>query len=200
MSEVKVFGLFPVPLIYCKFKNHKKYFFDDFPQISKTPDSWRCNLYTSFPNTDDNDEFIESDIISSMKEDIKNSIDECFEKLSITNDWYFENFWYNAYNLGNYQESHHHMASSGTKSPFWCGIYYNKGSSPTIFERNDVSREVHDFPNCLDCEIKESFYDEWYLNVEDGDIILFPPYLKHRVPPRDDNSTRLTFSFNLQLK
>ena len=37
--------------------------------------------------------------------------------------------------------------------------------------------------------------------VEDGDIVLFPPYLKHYVVPQEkidsDDKMRLTFSFNL---
>ena len=37
--------------------------------------------------------------------------------------------------------------------------------------------------------------------VQDGDILLFPPYLKHYVPPQENidsnDKMRLTFSFNL---
>ena len=34
-------------------------------------------------------------------------------------------------------------------------------------------------------------------SINDGDIILFPPYLEHEVKKQTSESMRLTFSFNL---
>jgi len=57
------------------------------------------------------------------------------------------------------------------------------------------------FPGVETCELRDAYYDNYSIDVEDGDIILFPPYLEHCIEPisLEEPDMRLTFSFNLTL-
>ena len=110
----------------------------------------------------------------------------------------FVDFWYNTYHDNQGQEPHTHLTGCMSATPYWCGIYYNKGSTPTTFFRPDSNNRVHQFPH-QGPEFKEYFADYLKPGVSDGDVILFPPYLQHCVDLQSSASMRMTFSFNLQL-
>ena len=90
------------------------------------------------------------------------------------------------------------MNGSLSKNPYWCGIYYNKGTTPTTFIRHDILNRLHKFPH-KNNDFDELFADTMRPNLKDGDVILFPPYLSHCVEPSTSATMRMTFSFNMVL-
>jgi hypothetical protein len=133
-----------------------------------------------------------------MMRDLKEQIKKLFYMHGIPDKFDFVDFWYNSYHDNQGQEPHTHLTGCMSVTPYWCGIYYNKGSTPTTFFRPDSNNRVHQFPH-QGPEFKEYFADSLQPGVSDGDVILFPPYLQHCVDLQSSASMRLTFSFNLQL-
>jgi hypothetical protein len=200
--EYDVFRLFPTPIIKFKFKYHERYFFENIEKKVNIPEDWLKPLNTSFPNVKDDDDFINIEKREHLKRDIKESIDEVFCDLNLPTNYYINEFWYNIYHLNQGQETHNHIPSVNYRSNYWSGIYYNKNASPTRFIRSDLWFKTHLFPNYQKSEISDCYYYTMSPFVDDGDIILFPPYLEHEVPEikLEDPDMRLTFSFNLVLE
>ena len=197
-TPYKIAGIFPVPIIQIKFGQHHKYTFSSIEQENRKPKGWRIPLNTSFPNIEKDDNFISMETANELKSDIKESIDSVFKELNITTKYLINEFWYNVYHKNQGQEVHTHL---GPINPYWCGIYYNKNSTPTGFVKESGIHAVHNVPDWRDSKLNLFFLNNIEMSAEDGNIILFPPYLKHYVPPQrkidSDDKMRLTFSFNL---
>jgi len=195
-----LYGIFPTPIIHLKFNDHKKYNFSPIPKKIKRPSGWAKDLYSTYPNTID-DEFIDNECIESLKNDIKNCINDYFLDIKIPTNWYYSNFWYNVYYNNFGQELHNHLSDVGFPSNYWSGIYYYTGTTPTVFQRSDFMYQTQIFNGCLDSKINFCFWDKWFPDVVDGDIILFPPHLNHfiEMKSKDENQMRMTFSFNICL-
>jgi uncharacterized protein (TIGR02466 family) len=100
--------------------------------------------------------------------------------------------WYNIYNEGFHQEQHNHISSGNLAS----GIIYvqmPKKSTATRFINPDVL-----FYNST--EYKEEF--KYFTPiVKEGDVIIFPPWVEHRVDKQFDiTNTRITVAFNISNK
>jgi hypothetical protein len=93
------------------------------------------------------------------------------------------------------------MSAVGEKLAYWSGIYYYQNSSPTIFTRSDYLYKTQEFSGCHDSDLGPCFYETFHPYVEDGDIVLFPPYLEHHVnsDTRYAKNMRVTFAFNIGL-
>ena len=199
--QYTIAGVFPVPILKIKFNHHHKYRFPTIEKRDNKPEGWIMSLNTSYPNIEKNNDFINEKTTSELKSDIKNSIDEVFNKLNITTEYFFNEFWYNIYHKNQGQEIHNHL---GVVNPYWCGIYYNKNSTPTVFIKEGGIHDIHlPAADWHDSKLNLFFAKNNTLSVIDGSILLFPPYLKHFVPEQEtidsDNKMRLTFSFNLFL-
>ena len=133
--------------------------------------------------------------------DLKSSIVEVFKELNMPTDISFQQFWYNIYHDNQGQEKHNHLSWIGSQNLFWCGIYYNKNASPTTFYRDGGYYQLQRWPDYMDSSMAAVLSAEYLPFVEDGDIILFPPYLEHSAKseqkPKDD--MRMTFSFNIDV-
>jgi hypothetical protein len=202
IKNYKCYSVFPTPVIKVRFLQHEKYKFKDLEKKDQKPERWQVPVRTTFPNIDEGDELIDSETLSSLKKDILNSIKICFRDLNIPTDISFEHFWYNAYWDNQGQEPHAHLNKAGGAQPFWSGVYYNKNSTPTIFDRQgEPLHKAFDFFGSQESKIRECYFTYWYTDVNDGDMLLFPPYLQHSIYTDDSNKDkmRLTFSFNLQL-
>ena len=70
-------------------------------------------------------------------------------------------------------KNHIHLTGCMEQTPYWCGIYYNKGATPTTFFRPDSNNRVHQFPYQSE-NFREYFADSLQPNLHDGDVILFP--------------------------
>ena len=62
-------------------------------------------------------------------------------------------------------------------------------------------RKTQQFKGCEKTKLLPCLAEAYYFPVEDGDILLFPPYLEHGVQPKDEHQDkmRMTFSFNITL-
>lgn len=103
--------------------------------------------------------------------------------------------WYNVYTDGEYQEEHDHLTGPFTVTHFSC-IHFlsfdpDKHKSP---EFRDPLSQLRNLSVELEC-------GEVYIpQIEEGDLIIFPSYLKHWVPPSQKTDyPRITLSFNLKV-
>ena len=196
-------GLFPVPLIVIKFKDHHKY---DFPEVEKEdrkPFNWVDSVNTSFPSINDDDPVISPVVRDNLKSDLKDSIVEVFRQLNFPTNIDFLELWYNIYHDNQGQEKHDHSSHVGQIVPFWSGIYYNKNASPTeFFKCNSTITDTQKFDGYRESALASCLAKSVSPDVKDGDILLFPPYLKHSVKskPQHKNEMRMTFSFNITLE
>ena len=199
----EMLGLFPVPLIVIKFKDHHKY---DFPEVEKEdrkPFNWVDSVNTSFPSINDDDPVISPVVRDNLKSDLKDSIVEVFRQLNFPTNIDFLELWYNIYHDNQGQEKHDHVSQVGQTVPFWSGIYYNKNASPTeFFKSNSIITDTQKFDGYRESALASCLAKSVSPDVKDGDILLFPPYLKHSVKskPQHKNEMRMTFSFNITLK
>ena len=199
----EMLGLFPVPLIVIKFKDHHKY---DFPEVEKEdrkPFNWVDSVNTSFPSINDDDPVISPVVRDNLKSDLKDSIVEVFRQLNFPTNIDFLELWYNIYHDNQGQEKHDHSSHVGQIVPFWSGIYYNKNASPTeFFKSNSIITDTQKFDGYRESALASCLAKSVSPDVKDGDILLFPPYLKHSVKskPQHKNEMRMTFSFNITLK
>ena len=199
--EYIIGGLFPVPTIKIKFKQHDKY---NFPLVAKKdakPSTWEGSLNTTFPNIIAGDDFISMEKTGELKTDISNAIIPVFNEINISTKFAITDFWYNIYHQNQGQERHDHL---GPLNLYWCGIYYNKNASPTVFcnrREGHHATHVHQVPDHASSKLEGLFKPNAVIPTMEGDIILFPPYLEHFVPEQknivSDDNMRVTFSFNL---
>ena len=199
----EMLGLFPVPLIVIKFKDHHKY---DFPEVEKEdrkPFNWVDSVNTSFPSINDDDPVISPVVRDNLKSDLKDSIVEVFRQLNFPTNIDFLELWYNIYHDNQGQEKHDHSSHVGQIVPFWSGIYYNKNASPTeFFKSNSIITDTQKFDGYRESALASCLAKSVSPDAKDGDILLFPPYLKHSVKskPQHKNEMRMTFSFNITLE
>ena len=202
-NNFNIIGLFPIPIIKIKFKDHYKYRFPEVEKRDNRPDSWNCSVYTTFPDINADDPLVPYSIQQNLKNDLITCITNVFQQLNFPINIHIPQFWYNIYHDNQGQEEHHHLPQVGQASlPFWSGIYYNKNASPTNFKRTDFGYLTQSFPNNIKSELAPAYAESYSPDVEDGDIVLFPPYLPHNVKSLDKHKDemRMTFSFNIELK
>lgn len=80
------------------------------------------------------------------------------------------------------------------------GVYYSsvpEGSAPLVFHR-PLKEETKD--KCFDFETQDED-DKFVIHPEEGQVVIFPPWLLHGVPPATEmgpaNFPRVSFAFNL---
>jgi hypothetical protein len=195
---MKLYNVFPIPVVSFKFSKHYKYSFPEIEKLDRRPKTWTTPLNTSYPNVNDDDPFLPLDVRDSLKNDLNEDLSVVFSNLDIPSRFKFDEFWYNVYHDNQGQEPHTHLNGCVNPIPYWCGIYYNKNATPTKFYRPDLLNRIHQFPVGKNAQpFIQYFSDTVEPPVEEGDVILFPPYLKHSVSTGSDAKMRLTFSFNL---
>ena len=201
-NNFEMIGLFPVPLLKIKFKDHHKYNFPEVEKRDQKPERWVKSLHTTFPSIPDDDLIVSSFVRDSLKKDLYDSIVETFEQLNIPTNIEFLQLWYNIYHDNQGQEKHTHLSGVGEPVLFWSGIYYNRNASPTKFINQNFMVNTQKFSGFEKTPLAACLADSYNPPVEDGDIILFPPYLEHSVAstPEHKNKMRMTFSFNIGLK
>ena len=195
---MKLHKVFYVPIFTFRFDKHKDYNFSNIEKIDRRPKGWATPVNSTFPAIPDNDTLVSPEIRDNLMKDLKGQIGKLFFQHNIPDKFNFIDFWYNVYHEDQGQEPHVHLTGSMEITPYWCGIYYNKGTTPTTFFRPDYNNRIHQFPFNTG-EFTEYFADYLRPNLQDGDVILFPPYLKHCVDLTTSANMRLTFSFNLLL-
>ena len=201
LKNFETIGLFPVPVIKIKFKDHYKYNFPEVEKKDKKPDSWVESLHTTFPYIPDDDLIVPPMVRDSLMRDLKDVVVEVSQELNIPTNIYLLQLWYNIYHDNQGQERHNHLCGVGNSPSLWSGVYYNKNASPTQFFRSDSSYQTQIFDEYKQSALAPCLSPCVAPSVEDGDILLFPPYLDHCVlsEPYHRDNMRMTFSFNINL-
>jgi hypothetical protein len=182
-----------------KFDRHEDYNFRSVGRKNNIPDGWKVSLNSTFPNISDTDSVVRKEQRDSLKQDLYRQIRELFVRdLHIINPFEIGDFWYNIYHQGQGQEPHQHLSDCSHPNPFWCGIYYYRGASPTKFSSPVMIHKMHRWVGVHDTLLKDCFSEYYAPRVEDGDVILFPPYLEHCIYSTQVQM-RMTFAFNLYL-
>ena len=107
--------------------------------------------------------------------------------------------WYNVYTDGEYQEVHDHLGSLFEPSHF-SFIHFlcfdKKNHNPPEF-RDPLSQL-----RTTSLELERNNCGEVYVpDVTEGDLIMFPSYLQHCVPPgKKTEYPRITISFNVKVQ
>ena len=112
----------------------------------------------------------------------------------------FQDFWFNCYIDGDWQEQHCHVSERQMMKPHLSFIHYlsfdPERHQPVTFV--DPSRGVR----CASFELECTKYDAAYRpDIQEGDLLMFPSYLEHyvkRSQPTPDYP-RVTISFNMHL-
>lgn len=197
-------SMFEVPMYKFKASRHteiKQWMFNNvYPEYDKTgPNELSRNIYSSyFSGAPKLDSKLFSDFYAK---DINNFLDKAgFSRLQ---KWKTKlNFWYNLSSRGAYQEVHDHLG--GPISISYAAIHY------VVFDKEEHVSTV--FYNPLESIIKtlqpttnnkirpKDFQDlQKTLDVEEGDIIIFPSYVPHSVMSQASEKLRATVAFNISV-
>lgn len=196
---MKVHQAFAIPVIQFKFTKHDEYEFPHIKKIIRSPKDWPIPINTSYPNIQDDDPIVPPDLRERLKADLMVDIKNVLKELNIHNEFEMRHLWYNVMHDHQGVHPHHHLSDCRHRSPFWCGIYYNKNATPTQFHRHDdIICRTQEFPGWLDSTIADCFKPKFIPDVEDGDIVLFPPHLTHSAFQKS-LKMRITFAWNIHL-
>lgn len=155
--------------------------------INGNPDGWDCELKTDFPNSLENTYTpFYDDIMAQFSKDLKleDSVAMIHES------------WLNYYVKGMNQEEHDHTPS------FYSGIHFIKfnpevHSSP-MFMNPLAQLYSMSYESRSDIDVHEFSKQQLSLdNISEGDIIIFPSFIRHRVLKQETDEVRITSSFNI---
>tara|TARA_R100000030_G_C3237546_1_gene119840 strand:+ start:187 stop:810 length:624 start_codon:yes stop_codon:yes gene_type:complete len=158
----------------------------------ETPEGWlTTNIKTSFDNEAISNELANCQEVKSQYFNvIKGFFDDKF-RLEI------DDIWYNSYANGEYQEAHNHCGDALAPTHFACVHFLS--FNPEIHSQLAFIDPI-DTLRHLSINMKtEGYEDRHYPYVREGDLVMFPAYLKHEVkssPPTPDEP-RITISFNI---
>ena len=161
--------------------------------IDETPGGWDCRVKTDFDNS-----------MSNMYTHFYDGIMDQFSKdVGLKNgSAMIHESWLNHYTKGMYQEEHDHLPS------FYSGIHYVK-FNPEVHKAAHFLNPLFQLYNCTytlsshvcrgDDAIGEHPFSKNYIcpDVVEGDIILFPSFIRHRVIIQETDESRITSSFNI---
>lgn len=169
---------------YQSFKNHA---------TNGTPNGWSCEVRTEFGTGSFPFEYskIYNDILRQWKDDMK------FIGRPIIDE-----IWMNAYEKAHYQEGHTHLPG------FFSGIHYvcfdpehHNGTTFVNPQANIYSYLTNmngDFEGTtIDMDLNRHLDEMNDVDVEEGDIIIFPSTLEHLVRKNMSDKLRITVSFNI---
>ena len=198
----ELFLLFPTPLVKFRLDRHKEH-----------KETYKDKLIKKFNERKGNPSYHFNAHENSYQlfdyENIKdNQIDSMCQQYAdylsgnSVKDTYIES-WFNVHTQEMHQASHEHFGA------FFSGIYYMQFDSqldyPATFV-NPSNKEIEGW--CIRSgkdiehrpELMESTFPN-YMNIAEGDVILFPPYLTHFVPcSKLGSDKRITYTFNVLLK
>jgi len=119
------------------------------------------------------------------------------------NDWNLrQRSWYNFSTDNQNEWKHDHVGGSSTIN--WSYVHYThleEEDAGTIFFNPD-NQNLRSFCPTKDLAYLPNLYlhEREQPKVEEGDIILFPSWLKHSSPAHKENKLRVTIATNLMLK
>ena len=108
--------------------------------------------------------------------------------------------WYNVGIEGTYQEEHDHMGGfpSSTYSAIHYLIYDPQVHQPTAFYNPIHHTFLRNMQPCNGTDMPNDWQTPDYKpSVKEGDMLIFPSYLRHSVPLQIDKKARATIALNL---
>ena len=160
---------------------------------SNQPQKWSCNVHTSHGMHDEK--------LFSLKETYEKGIIPFFEEVRMpTVEADISEIWFNAYGKGQWQENHHHHGCN--PNLYFSAVHflkYDKSIHPA-FVMNNMNRILVS-PYSIG---RKTLLDYWNLNeeidVEEGDLLIFPTFMEHQVNVQETDDLRVTVSFNIEVK
>lgn len=159
------------------------------------PEDWTTHkVKTSFSG-----EPVGKEVLEKHRSLLKTEYIECMREMFDKEfDVNIDKMWYNVYQDGEYQEVHDHLGTSlnHTHFSFIHFLSYNKDEHRPPEFRDPLSQL-----RMLSLEFDSNKCGEVYVpDVEEGDLLMFPCYLQHCVPPgKKTNYPRITISFNVRV-
>jgi len=168
--------------------------------INKGPNCDFCNVYSDyFPNA-----------IAVDWEDILPKYEQTLNKFisfygydTDKNDWNIGvDAWYNITGKGGWGEIHNHLSSPRTIQV--CAVHYVKYDpklhAPTIFYNPSADGIRSTQPTPIADKLPAKYPKEvMQVDVEEGDMIFFAPYLNHSIPVQHSAEPRITTAFNITI-
>jgi hypothetical protein len=105
--------------------------------------------------------------------------------------------WINVYKKGDYQEPHYHMNSEDEKTPLFSFTYFakydqEKDAKFYFYNPSPAPHMYEEFSGC-----RPEFKSRIQLNISQGEIIFFPPFLLHSVDEQTSDGPRITLAGNI---
>jgi uncharacterized protein (TIGR02466 family) len=124
-------------------------------------------------------------------DEIKPKVKEVLLELGIKYDYYINNSWININGKGSKNHLHDHPGSSVS------GVFYlTENNSEIIFERNrDINR--YHMSNLHSNGDTFLSYNTLSYTPQQGQYIIFPSWLLHEVKTNNNDSDRISISFNV---
>ena len=193
-----IIDLFPTTLFLVKVKEHKKikdacmsYIEENYEKEPSTfVDAWDADVFTTF-GKDIN--FPWKDIIPLYSEEIQTFAKE----LNLVGNARITEAWFNAYKTNQGQEMHEHLP--GHFSAIHYLSYDPEVHTPTVFVNPFRQVAMSNAPefNTDIAGVPGSWVSLQYVKIDEGDLLIFPSYLEHKVPRQKSDKIRATMSFNL---
>ena len=159
------------------------------------PEDWTTDkIKTSFAG-----EPIGKEVLENYKPLLEKYYIECISEF-FDKEFYFiiDKIWYNIYTDGEYQEVHDHLGTSLNPTHFSLihFLSFNKGEHKPPEFHDPISQL-----RMLSLEFDSNKCGEVHVpDIEEGDLLMFPCYLRHCVPPGKKTSyPRITISFNIRV-
>jgi uncharacterized protein (TIGR02466 family) len=119
------------------------------------------------------------------------------------NDWVIGvDAWYNVTGKGGWGEIHNHLSSPRTIQV--CAVHYIKYDpklhAPTIFYNPSADGIRSTQPTPIADKLPAKYPKEvMQIDVKEGDMIFFAPYLNHSIPIQQSEEPRITTAFNITI-
>lgn len=199
-------GIFSVPIYKFKVTNHKKIkqeFIQEFLENKGfTPNNPVLNLESDY--FDGAKKLDSEKYLSYYRKDLDKFQDKAgFNKTSKFGkaaDWHEDvHMWYNITSYGSQQEIHQHCGGFPTViySAIHFLIYDKEKHRPTAFF-NPLYESLVPATHPSNDYLPDDWSDRiWFPEVEEGDMIIFPSYLKHAVEFQQSEELRATIALNI---
>jgi len=189
--------LFPVTIHLSEVKNHQfvkdscmNYVEKAYEENPSTfMDPWDADVFTTFGKQVD---LPWDQIMPNYIENIK----DLASLLSIAGKPAVTEMWVNAYKTNQNQEVHDH--SPGHFSAIHYIKYDQAEHSPTIFINPYRQASIANKPNFHSDinQVPQTWISQSFINVKEGDLLIFPSFFEHKVPRQRSDNLRVTLSFN----
>ncbi len=195
---------FEIPIYKVKLPNHKeikqKFIKEIMPQLEEMPhpNAFALNLYSDYFEGLDRlgNEWVDYYTPTIQKFLIKAGFNQ-------NKQWATDvDLWYNVGIKGSYQEEHDHQGGypSCTYAAIHYLIYDPQEHEPTAFYNPIHQNFLRNMHPCNGDDMPTDWQTPDYKpQVEEGDLLIFPSYLRHAVPFQRSDQPRATIALNLTI-